>query len=293
MRKIQIFLFVVLFPCLLGGCEKPILTTDDSSEEFSHANLTLSIFQLEQTPFSSFSRATVSEVCSRLNFSIYNMEDTRIKQINQKVGDSDFGIASFELPKGSYQLVVLAHSSNGNPTMTNPQKIQFTNALGYSDTFLYYDVITIGDESQTISLSLSRIVSLCRFVIEDAIPQGIARLEFTYKGGSGHFNAKTSLGVTKSTQVVKFDVQAGQRQTQYDLYTFLHNIEDTVQLTVIAYDSADNPLYEREFDVPMEQNKITWLTGEFFIDVSPSAPQTFNTTITIDDDWSNEEYIAY
>ena len=121
----------------------------------------------------------------------------------------------------------------------------------------------------------------------------MARLEFEYKGGSGHFNAATGLGVTNSTQVVKYDVQAGQKKTQYDLYTFLHEIEGTIHLKVTAYDAADNMQHEREFDIPMVQNKVTWLTGDFFTGVTPTTSQTFTTTVNIDDNWGGETHMTY
>ena len=285
------FAALALCLALFCACEKPILSEDAPSAE--QGNLTLSISQLEQTSFASLTRAAASDVCTHLNFAVYDLEGTRLKQTNQKVGDSDFGTATFQLPEGSYQLVALAHNSNGNPTMTNPAKIQFTNSLGYTDTFLYHTTITIGSEPQTLALTLHRIVSLCRFVISDAIPEGVARLEFEYKGGSGHFNAATGLGVTNSTQVVKYDVQAGQKKTQYDLYTFLHETEGTIHLKVTAYDAADNMQHEREFDIPMVQNKVTWLTGDFFTGVTPSTSQAFTTTVNIDDNWGGETHMTY
>lgn len=292
MRRVCVFL-LILHTILLISCEKPIVAEGESSATSAHTSLTLSIYQLEQTSFSSLTRSTLSDICSRLNFAVYDLDGNRLKQVNQKVGDNNFGTATFELPNGSYQMVVLAHSSDGNPTMTNPSKIQFTNAQSYSETFLYYTTVSIGDEAQTLALSLRRIVALCRFVVSDAIPTGVARLEFTYKGGSGHFDAKTGFGVTKSTQVVKFNVREGQQQTQYDLYTFLHNTEDTIHLNVVAYDTADHSLFEREFDIPMEQNKVTWMTGEFFTGVTPTTSQSFITTITINNAWSGEQHLTY
>lgn len=292
MREIRFFLCFLLI-CLLVACEKPILPDSEPSVTLSDANLKLSIFQLEQTPFSGLTRATASEVCTRLNFAIYDLEGNRLEQTNQNISDANFGTATFKLSEGSYQLVVLAHSGNGNPTMTNPAKIQFSNSQGYSDTFLYHTIVTVGDELQTIALSLRRIVALCRFVITDDIPKGITRLEFTYKGGSGHFDATTGLGVTNSTQVVNFDVQSGQWQRQYDLYTFLHNIEGSIHLKVVAYDEDDNPQHEREFDIPMEQNNITWLMGDFFIDTTLATSRPFTTTITINDVWNGEQFLTY
>ena len=292
MKVIRFFL-LSMAAVLLAACEKPLLTEQTESGKTSDGNLRVSISQLEQTPFSALTRAAVSDVCTKLNFAIYDMTGARLKQINQKVGDADFGTATFQLTEGDYQLVVLAHSSNSNPTMTNVRKIQFTNALGYTDTFLYYTTLTIDSEQQDLSVSLDRIVALCRFVISDAIPENVSKLQFQYTGGSGHFDATTGLGVTNSTQKVTLDVQPGQEDTQCNLYTFLHDTTGTIHLKVTAYDANENIQHEREFDVPMTQNKITWLTGNFFNGVSPSMSQTVVASVIINSLWDGEEHVTY
>ena len=298
MRVIRTFLPVLLLTILFTACEKPLLSEDEGTggSRKAEGNLKLSVYRLEQTDFSALTRTAAADVCTRLNFVIYDMEGTRLKYENQLVGDTDFGTTSFLLPEGNYQLVVIAHSVNKNPTTTNPAKVMFTNIskdVGYSDTFLYHTTVTIGEEPQTLALSLHRIVSLCRFVIRDAIPEGITRMAFTYTGGSGHFNAATGLGVTNSTQVVSYNVEEGQTQTQYDLYTFLHDTTGTIHLKVTAYDAGDNVQLEREFDVPMERNKVTWLTGDFFTGFTPTSTQTFTTTINIDNSWGGEQHLTY
>lgn len=280
---------------LLIACEKPVMDEDEPSAPIEQAkgNLYISIFQIDQTPFPALSRNNISDVCSHLNFAVYDMNGTRLKQTNQKVGDSNFGATAFQLDAGSYQLVTLAHSSHSNPTMTNPNKIQFTNASGFSDTFLYYTILDIGDEAQTLSLSLERIVALCRFVINDSIPKGVSSLRFLYKGGSGAFDATTGLGCVKSTQSVNFDVEEGQKSTEYDLYTFLHDEEGTIHLEVTAYDKEDNIIRQREFDIPMHQNAITHFDGNFFIDDSFSGSHPVTTILSINNKWGKQKNLHY
>ena len=141
MNTLKKYLLLSIFSSVLliiHSCEKPVLTDDiTNSGETIDGNLTVSVYQLEQTPFSALTRTAASEACTRLNFAIYNEAGARIKQTDQTSDMANFGHASFLLPEGTYQVVVLAHSSNGNPTMTNPAKIPFTNAKGYTDTFLY------------------------------------------------------------------------------------------------------------------------------------------------------------
>ena len=305
--RIQKSLYTVTKLCamlavvLLASCEKAIFDQEETSGD-ADGNLTVSVYQIEQMPFASMTRgsethragtrAAVTDYCNRLNFAIYEMDGSRVKLVNQTSDKAGFGTASFSLEEGEYQLVVLAHSSNGNPTMTNPAKIQFTNSTGYTDTFLYYTTVTVTEEHQTLSVALERIVSMCRFVMNDAIPAGVSKLEFYYTGGSGTFSAATGLGNVNSKQKMTFSVTAGDIGTEYDLYTFLHQQDDDITLTVTAYDGSDNVLYEREFDVPMTRWKITRLSGDFFTD-DPSASGDVGVTISINGDWDGQTDVTY
>ena len=286
-----IYLFLLTFLSILAiSCEKLSLSEDVSRPK---GNLTLTVNQLELIPFDASTRAVASDVCTRLNFAIYNTEGVRINQINQKVGDSEFGTASFQLDPGTYRMVALAHSSNGNPTMTNPNKIQFNKTTGYTDTFLYSDEITIDEEELNLSLTLNRIVALCRFVINDAIPSSIAKLEFKYTWGSGTFDAATGLASTNGTQTVDFEVHEGNTQTQYDLYTFLHDLTGTIHLKATAMDANNNEIQKREFDIPLQTNQITRFTGTFFSGESTPSSRSADISVTINTKWSGETTLTY
>ena len=288
-KRLLIALLAGIF--VLCGCEKAI-----NLEEIDNAatgNVTVNVYKIENEAFGVSSRGVVSDVCTRLNFAMYDAGGVRVKQINQKSGDKGFGAVSFELEEGSYQLVVLAHSSDGNPTMTNLAKIQFTNATKYSDTFLYYANVEVGDEPQTLDITLNRIVSLCRFVVNDPIPEGVAKLQFYYTGGSGAFSAMTGLGVVDSKQTMTFDVVPGTTGTVYDLYTFLHHTDDQVDLVVTALGADGNKMYERSFEVPMEQRKITRMTGNFFTDEASVESHGALVEISINSEWEGEVNISY
>ena len=243
---------------MLLSCEKPVIAEEEPAE--AEGNLTVRVYQIEHTPFAEFSRASLSDACSRLNYAIYNSNGVRVKQVNQTASESQFGAASFDLDPGVYQLVVVGHSSNGNPAMTNLAKIQFTNSQGFTDTFLYYsDAVVVTEDHQDLPVSLGRIVALCKFTITDDIPEKVARLRFYYEGGSGAVDATTGYGSVNSKQILFFDVAEGQKE--FDLYTFLHDEEGTIRLKLTAYDTDDNVLLERDFEIPMQQKLITWFSG--------------------------------
>lgn len=281
MKKKVVF-FCGLLATLFTNCENPVITDDEGAED-PQGNLKVSIYQIEQTPFAALTRAEAGIACSRLNFVVYDEGGTRVKYVNQTSDMANFGTASFQLPEGDYQVVVLGHSSNGNPKSTDIKKINFSNSQGYTDTFLYYSQVTVTDEPEDLNISLERIVSLCRFEITDDYPGDVSKLRFYYTGGSGTLDATTGFGSVASKQELFFDVDPDQKQ--FDLYTFLHDTEGTVHLTVTALDDSDNVLYEREFDVPMKRNQITWMTGAFF---TGGGSGSTGITITINTDWAGE-----
>lgn len=279
---------------LLPSCEKVVLddeTVVSGSPADKDANLRVTVFQIENTPFGNITRAekSVSDACTRLNFAIYNKEGTRVKQVNQTSAEADFGKASFQLENGDYLLVVVGHSSDGNPTMTDPTCIKFTNKQGFTDTFICSGTVSIADDPIDYKVSLDRIVALCRFVITDDYPSDVTKLRFYYTGGSGAFDATTGLGCVNSKQEVKFDVTATQKQ--FDLYTFLHDTTGTIHLTVTALDASGVENYHREFDVPMQQNYITWLSGAFFNGSGSSSTDV--TKVTVNTDWAGENHITF
>ena len=275
----------VLLLFFLTSCEKPLFP-----EGAENANLEVNVWQLEQVPFSSlFTRSAVTDVITRLNYAVYDSGGKLVKQVNQEVGDKNFGTAYFQLEPGTYQVVVVGHSSNGNPTMTNPAKIQFKNNQGFTDTFLSNDTVEIDNSSVSLNVDPRRIVSLCRFVVADKIPADVVQMRFQYKGGSGAFDAATGLGSVNSTQTEFFPVEAGRDSTAFDLYTFLHAQEGTIHLQATAYDSNDNVLNDREFDVPLKRRKITKLTGSYF----SGSTSSVTIVIGIDDEWDGEEVITY
>ena len=287
MKKI-VLSFCALTALVLMGCEKPLISEGEEESEDTEGNLTVTVWQSGHEPFPTMTRATSLDDYNRLNYAIYTSDGTRVKQVNQTRENTGFGSATFQLEPATYQLVVVAHNCNKNPTMTNLNKIQFTNAMGYTDTSLYYGEVEVTEEHKDVQVDLERIVSLCRVIITDEYPEDVTQMRFQYKGGSGAFDAKTGYGCVNSTQTLFFDVTNGQKQ--FDLYTYLHDEEGTLHLLATAYDDADNVIHEREFEVPMLYNQITRFSGPFF---TGSGNGSLDITIVINTDWSGVQDITF
>lgn len=287
-RSLLLFLSIIVF---ITSCEQP--TIPDGTMGDPDGNLLVSVFQIEQQSFGvPLTRAAIGDYCTHLNFAVYDAEGKLVKQFNQEVSQVGFGAVTFSVAAGTYQVVVVGHSSSGNPTMTNPRKIQFTNADGYSDTFLYSTQVEVTDENEEVEVSanLRRIVSLCRVTFTDAIPEDVTQIQFQYKGGSGAFDASTGYGTVKSTQKMTFPVQAGTESNTFDLYTFLHDDEGTIQLQITAQDDHKNVIHNRDFEVPMKQRIITRLSGPYF---SGSSGSSISIVIGINTEWEGEQDITF
>ena len=126
------FYLLLIITCL--SCEKPVIP--DLNQGDADGNLVVSVFQVEQQQFAApLTRATLADYCNCLNFAVYDTDGKRIKQVNQKVADAGFGAVAFAVEPGTYQVVVVGHSSNGNPTMTDPKKIRSTIRMAIAIPF--------------------------------------------------------------------------------------------------------------------------------------------------------------
>lgn len=270
---------------MVSSCEKMVITGADGTGD-EDANVVVQVMSFELQPFEQAgTRGEGDEVCNRLNFIVYDENGVRIKQEAQQLGDSDFGTARFKLQEGRYFLVVLAHSSLGNPTSTDLHKIRFTNKTGYTDTFLYTETLVVGEEVVDREIQLKRIVSKVRFVFSDPLPANADSIRFYYEGGSGTFDATTGLGVVKSKQQQWFAVN--HNENIYEIYTIPRADHDKLKVQVSVYHTQDGQvglLTEREInDIPIRRNCITICKGS--LSGTTEQPQI---SIDIDTTWDNE-----
>lgn len=258
--------FAVILPLLLA-CEKPVIQ-DSKSETGEAVSLRLSVGGFNVIPFDETRSSTdIARYCSKLNFVVYQ-DGKKVKGINQASSDDQFGQVAFSLEPGSYQVLVLAHSANGNPVLSDPAKIQFTNDDGFTDTFFSYDDITIGPNSTDKEVVLDRCTAMFRLITTDSVPDEVALIRFYYTGGSGALDATEGFGCVNSKQVTFFDVTDEMRgkPLRLEIYTIPKATHSTLKILVQAYSAASDILYERQLsDVPIEMNRVTEYVGRLFV----------------------------
>ena len=294
-KKIHHLTFVLLMLSVVVGivsCEKAVFDEEKPEQPSQKANLILKVTgQQISEDMQTRAMVDITTYSTRFNFVLYK-DGKKVESRSQKKEDSGFGEVALSLEPGTYKLLVLAHSSaGGNPTVSDPENIQFTNTLGYSDTFYYYDDITVTKEPKTHNITLKRAVSKITFVINDSWPDSVAYFKFYYTGGSGVLNAVTGMGGNvKSKQEKMVEVVRAKAPMKTSLYTFLQEQTGTMQLKVTAL-KADKTtvVLERTFsDIPMAYQKETVLEGDFFNHYSDNSFSFMAET-----NWDVLEKIAY
>ena len=287
--------------CGLTSCEKAVFDEDtpvvEKPEEQTPegANLTIRVSGNKvNDEFVTRAMVDITTYCTRFNFVLYQ-DGKKIESRSQSQGDANFGEVSLTLATGTYKLLVLAHSSqNGNPSLSDPENIQFTNALGFSDTFYYYDDIVVTKDPKTHEILLKRATTRVKFVVNDEIPSNVKYFHFYYTGGSGVFNAVTGYGGTVDSRQERLVVVTDATPYTVPLYTFLQQDTGNMQLKVTAYtENPDNNnavvVKERTFsDIPVEHHKETILEGDFF-----DHSSTNGFSFLAETDWEVSERMTY
>jgi len=265
MKKYFCLLIIAL---LVSSCEKPLVIgemDDERTEGGTIVKLHFSPYSLED--FSTRAEQALIDQCTRLSVAVFKLDGTKVKSINQKQGDTNFGTVSMSLTEGAYKVVAIAHSSTeGNATISSIEKVTFASNK-MTDTFSYCGTLNVGDEPIEDDISLKRVVAMVRLTFSENIPNNVQRLKFYYTGGSSTLNPSTGYGCVNSKQTEyrythnDDDISIN----TYEIYTAPHEQNDVLKLTITALDSDGISINEWTMDdVPVTKNKITTWTGSLF-----------------------------
>lgn len=285
MKKIYFALLAAVVSLVLASCQQAIV--EDSSDTSTDAKVTLnlSVAQFEQVPFSQAkarrgTRATkIDSVCTKLCFAIYKSAgDAHPTTVLQTVGEKDFGSVRLALDKGTYYLVVLAHSSSINPDMSNIQSIDFSKYV--TDTFYACDTLTI-DHSLDKDIRLRRAVARLELTTTDNLPDTCTSLKLTLGNVCTAFNPVTGHGATPGdkTYTATFDQHGKGKPFSFGRNFFPAAEDSKTSLSVTLY-TGDKPTFTRRLtDIPVSRNTVTRYTGRLFSNLS------FALSMQSDDEW--------
>lgn len=295
--SLRLGFLVTLILMVCSSCEKMVFDEEGSSEQSGNAYLILRVSPNSFYPYEGDTKAVVdmADYCTRFNFVLFQ-DGKKVKAVSQlkEEAGTNFGQVAMSVSTGTYQLMVLAHSSvGGNPNLSHPEEVQFTNALGYSDTFCYYGTIEVTTEQTTHDIMLKRATTMVRFDFDEVFPDDMGNMKIYYTGESGVLNATTGYGGatnSKQEKIVNLTSFAGQHKTySLPIYTFMRQETGTLDITITAFSAGGDIIIQRSYeDVPIEHNKATVFQGEFFEhETQPSF------SFKLDTDWEVATTISY
>lgn len=280
MFKNLLFSFVGLL--LLAGCQKVDLS-EYLGEKGDGYELTFSIGKYQITD--ARSQKPASELGTVLNLMVFR-GDEKVKTVNQKAGDENFGTVKVTLPQGQYTVLALVHSGSGNASGSSVEKITFPNNK-VTDTFSCLTEVDV-TKNESVELLLDRVVAKFRFTVVDAIPAEVEKMQFYYTGGSSTLNAATGFGCVNSRQTEIRDVTDHSAGQVFEVYTFPHDMVGELTMTITAIDDNGAEYAVQTLNnVPVEYQKVTNSSMVFFGN-SSSSPGSQVLSLYGDDGWKGE-----
>lgn len=277
---------LLLLPLLLLSCSQIEL------DETKH-RVTLHISGYTMTPFSrAATTVDANSDVTHIDLVLFDADGSKVIKINQRQGDNNFGAPSITLAEGNYTLVVIAHSGSGVATITSPTEVTFPNNK-VTDTFYSCQQISIRPETSSLDVMLHRAVSMVRIHLKDSsYPAGFSILKLYYTGGSSTFNPTTGYGSKDSRQteyrtLVPVGASAEETLKEAEIYTFPHEEEGTLKITLTPQDSEGNdlPYPGKTLEaVPIRLNYITDATGLLF--TTADAPFSLPIQLCFDTSWA-------
>ena len=293
MKKTLVAMLMLVVMIGLSACEKAVFDEQQQETKPLEGNVIIRTSMYNIVPFDTRAVQNVADFSTRLQFILYQ-NGSKVKGITQKKEeDGNYGQIGVTLEPGTYQLLVLAHSSTGNPTVSNPEAIQFTNSDGYSDTFYYYDDIEVTAEQTTYDVTLQRATSMVRVTLLDDVPSDVKYIRLYYTGESGVFNAVTGMGgTTNSEQSIKYNVAGRTAPLSLSAYTFLRNETGSLNMTITALDANNNTKKELSLsNIPMKNHMVTEYSGYLFTTPPTNVDASFN--LTAETDWELYQQLTF
>lgn len=202
---------------------------------------------------------------------IVDFKDGEIKQEkHQTSADSDWGKPTMSLSLGFHHIYFLA-SRGAEPVYENGI-VTWTKPL---DTFyLDYEVEVVKTSNGNRAVTLNRCASYVNIIIEDAIPAGTKKIEFTPSHWFDGFNMITGEAVEAHGFLRVYDIPdswGGRKGGSLTLWTLADNEEWTTSLNIVSRTASAKNAEITIPDVPMKANRATIYRGNLYTNASESS----------------------
>ena len=278
MKKILLFAAAAM---LVGCVTDPNVFPPEDQED---VNI---FFAPAKAPAQTETTPTLSDFCTHLD--VWFIEGGETIDVHQSSTDANFGTLSLTLNKTkTYQMVAVAHKCDGNATLSN-------NIITFPDDKITQSMVgkvTFSPATDTdIDAVMTRIVGQFRLEITDAVPDNVAKIDFSIAQTGTRWNISTNA----ATNVINREasVAVTSRHQDGSATVIIYIIPDdltqayTYDIHVAAKTSADVIVEERDFDdVQIRAGYKTTYSGQFFV----TTPMSFGFTVS---DWSEYDVVAY
>lgn len=271
---------------LLAACSKDsdsILVTP-FVDEMELVSLNFSTYTTEP-----MTKAPVDLTSLITRLDVYIIEGTDTLVVNQvKEGNASFGSVSASLKKTkTYTLYAVGHKGY-NPAILDDAVLSFPENR-ITDTFFYSGTFCPATQTN-LNCTMNRIVGMFKITITDALPEGLAKVQFSIGETALSYNVGSGALANVSDRLVTINnpSSAQDGSTTFKIYALATSTASSIDVTVTALTSEDEVIEERTFtDVPIKAGYISAYTGTFFITTGMSL------SFVGPEDWASFESQEY
>ena len=288
MKKLFLMALAV---CLVTACEKPILDGDDvimNDEGLveNTANTKKFTFTLKGDFGDTWNQTRGYMQADGKDLTdvwvLDYMDGSLVQQKHLSNTDEEWAAPTINLAYGSHHVDFVA-SRGTTPTLSTADKT-ITWAKP-SDTFWYdYTVTVVNSSNGNRAVTLDRVVTKFKAVVNDALPVGVAAISITPTTWYYALNYQTGEATgAVSGQPITIDVpQSYKGRTEVNLNIFgLSNISEwNTDITIVAKDGDQTVLGSATIaGVPLKAGRTTEYSGSLFSSAG-------STTISLNDTWA-------
>jgi hypothetical protein len=295
MKKLILLLFA---PVLLFSCRKADVITGASSpaDTIRHAvKFTVDDLTTTTKTMSTGGKTTaavgdtIRNYANYLYYSIFNSQGLWVKDIKQNSRDAQFGTIYDLQTAGKYLVYIAASKDEVYPTIDSktPDNSYYRNlaSTGWPDFFAKAFQLTVGSTDVNQAVRLDRVMSAFRVVVEDAIPEGVAKISVQITRDNAYYyftgrHSESLFGATKNYSLTSADKGLKNK-------AFEGNVGNTNALTdvvITAYNGPGEVVAKKTLrNIQFEAGKRSIITGNLF---TPVTNPTGAFTVTADPTWT-------
>ena len=277
------FLFLLAALTASVACNKfqgPSAQLSPEADEFHVVTFTFPSYTIE--PMTK-AVVPIGDLITRLDVFLIDGADTTTVSQSKTDNPSDFGTVSFTLNKTkTYTLYAVAHKSN-SAAVRQGTKVSFIDDR-ILDTFAYSNSFCPGDAT-SLSCVMSRIVGMFKVTFTDALPDDLAKVQFSVSGCGLAYDFASGASTNPGTRVATINnpSSANDGTTTFKIYSIAPNASDAANATIVvsALDANDDVIETKTFEnVPIKAGYSAAYRGVFFVTTpvsgSFSGPDSWN-----------------